>query len=58
LAELYDGGHLPPDFRVVAPDRQDWDDDTFRHHAAQHLEQHPAPDVKVASSEALLRVLH
>lgn len=58
LAELYDANQLPPDFGVVASARQDWDDDTFRHHAAQQLEQHTAPDVRAESHEALVRALY
>ncbi len=51
LAELYDAGHLPSQFHVVASTRQDGDDDTFRHYAAQQREQHTAPDVRSESRE-------
>jgi glucose-6-phosphate 1-dehydrogenase len=57
LAELYDEGKLPDGFRVVGAAIEDWDDETFRHHAARQLEQHAAGDVSAASREALLRSL-
>jgi glucose-6-phosphate 1-dehydrogenase len=57
LAELYDEGKLPDGFRVVGTAREDWDDETFRHHAARQLEQHAAADVSAASREVLVRSL-
>ncbi len=57
LAELYDKSKLPDGFRVVGTAREDWDDETFRRHAARRLEQHAATDVSNASREALVRSL-
>jgi glucose-6-phosphate 1-dehydrogenase len=57
LAELYDEGKLPDGFRVVGTARKDWNDETFRRHAARRLEQHVATDVSAASREALVRSL-
>lgn len=57
LAELHEGGFLPADFRVVATAREDWDDDTFRQHAAQQLEQHAGSDVGAASRDAVVQAL-
>jgi len=57
LAELYDEGALPDGFCVVGAAIEDWDDETFRHHAARQLEQHAATDVSAASREALVRSL-
>jgi glucose-6-phosphate 1-dehydrogenase len=58
LAELYDAGKLPADFCVVGAARRDGDDETFRRHAAQCLEQHVASDVSAPAREALVRSLH
>jgi glucose-6-phosphate 1-dehydrogenase len=57
LAELYDEGKLPDGFRVVGTARKDWNDETFRCHAARRLEQHAATDVSAASRDALVRSL-
>jgi glucose-6-phosphate 1-dehydrogenase len=57
IAELYDEGRLPGGFRVVGTAREDWDDETFRRHAARQLEQHATTDVSNASREALVRSL-
>jgi glucose-6-phosphate 1-dehydrogenase len=57
LAELYDSGYLPDGFRVVGAAREDWDDETFRHHVARRLDQHAARNVSAASRAALLRAL-
>src|SRR3712207_2608404 len=57
LAELYAEGKLPSECCVVGAAREDWDDETFRHHAARQLEQHAATDVSNASREALVRSL-
>ena len=57
LAELHDEGKLPDGFRVVGTARKDWNDETFRRHAARQLEQHAATDVSAASREALVRSL-
>jgi glucose-6-phosphate 1-dehydrogenase len=57
LAELYDEGKLPDGFRVVGTARKDWNDETFRRHAARRLEQHVATDVSAASHQALVRSL-
>jgi glucose-6-phosphate 1-dehydrogenase len=57
LAELYDEGRLTGGFRVVGTAREDWDDETFRRHAARQLEQHAHTDVSAASREALVRSL-
>src|SRR5687768_17108096 len=57
LAELYDEGKLPDDFRVVGAAVEDWDDETFRSHVTRRLEQHASGDVSAASREALVRSL-
>ena len=57
LAELYDEGRLSGGFRVVGTAREDWDDETFRRHAARQLEQHTDTDVSADSREALVRSL-
>jgi glucose-6-phosphate 1-dehydrogenase len=57
IAELYDEGRLPGGFRVVGAAREEWDDETFRRHAARQLEQHATTDVSNASREALVRSL-
>ena len=54
LAELFDAGELSDDFRVVGAAREDWNDATFRQHAAERLEKHAAADVSAASRERLL----
>ena len=42
LAELHDAGQLPANFDILAAARQDLDDEGFRQHIAQRLEQHGA----------------
>ena len=54
LAELFDAGELSDDFRVVGEAPADWNDATFRQHAAERLEKHAAADVSAASRERLL----
>src|SRR5690606_11847399 len=44
LARLLAAGHLPSGFELVAGARQELDDEGFRRHAAERLEEH-APDV-------------
>jgi glucose-6-phosphate 1-dehydrogenase len=56
LAELHEEGKLPDGFRVVGTAREDWDDETFRRHAREHLEQH-ATGVAAAVREDLVRSL-
>ncbi len=58
LAELYDEGTLPQGFSVFGAAREDWNDDKFRQHAAERLEQHTAKDVAATSREAVVRSLH
>ncbi len=58
LAELYNEGNLPEGFSIVGAAVEDWDDETFRQHAVQKLEQHTATDVSAASREAVVRALH
>ena len=57
LVELYDEGRLSGGFRVVGTARENWDDETFRRHAARRLEQHADTDVSADSREALVRSL-
>jgi hypothetical protein len=57
LAELFDAGELSDDFRVIGAAREDWNDATFRQHAAERLEKHAAADVSAASRERLLNRL-
>ena len=58
LAELYDAGKLPAGFRVVGTAREDWDDQAFRHYAAQSLDQYAKAQVSAAARTALVRSLH
>jgi glucose-6-phosphate 1-dehydrogenase len=57
LAALRHGTHIDDRFRLIAVGREDWQDDEFRHWAADQLEQHArnlpaaARDAVVASSE-------
>lgn len=56
LAALHSAGKLPQGFRLVGAARTKLDDDAFRRHAAQELEQH-AKDVPRADREALIQTL-
>jgi glucose-6-phosphate 1-dehydrogenase len=56
LAALHEAGQLPDGFRIVGAARESWDDDGFRRHAAERLEEHAA-DVAPATREALTRSL-
>ena len=56
LAGLYDAGELPDGFQVVGAATADWDDETFRRHARERLEQH-ATGVADTVREALARSL-
>jgi glucose-6-phosphate 1-dehydrogenase len=58
LAELYDSGKLPAGFLVVGAAREDWDDQAFRHAAAQSLDRYVKDDVAAAACAALVRSLH
>jgi glucose-6-phosphate 1-dehydrogenase len=53
LAELYDHELLPDGLDIVGVARDDWDDDRFRSHAAEQLEEH-ADDLAAASRSALV----
>lgn len=57
LAGLHATDRLPEGFFVVGASREAWDDDEFRRHAAQRLEQHAA-DIPAAARDALVRSLH
>ncbi len=56
LAVMQDAGELPDGFVVVGAGQEDLDDEGFRAHAAQRLEQH-ASMVPAAAREALLGML-
>jgi glucose-6-phosphate 1-dehydrogenase len=56
LAKLRAARKLPDEFRIVASARQEWDDETFRRHAAERLAQHAA-DAPAAERDALVRSL-
>jgi glucose-6-phosphate 1-dehydrogenase len=56
LAQLSAAGELPGEFTVLGAARQGWDDDAFRVHANDELEQHAA-DVPTAVRQALVRRL-
>ena len=56
LAALHAAGKLPHEFRLVGAARTKLDDEAFRRHAAQELEQH-AKDVPQADREALVNSL-
>ena len=56
LAALGDAGLLSERFRVVGGATHDWDDEAFRTHAAERLDEHAA-DVPAATREALVRAL-
>jgi glucose-6-phosphate 1-dehydrogenase len=53
LARLHSAGLLPGDLRVVCCTRQDWDDQQFRDHATNELQEHAA-DVAADSRAALV----
>ena len=40
LAQLYERGKLPEDFRVIGVHRRDWDDEQFRRFALDSLRRH------------------
>jgi glucose-6-phosphate 1-dehydrogenase len=40
LAQLYEGGKLPENFRVIGVHRRDWDDEQFRRFALESLRRH------------------
>lgn len=54
LAALEAAGELPAGFRLTGAAIEDWDDDSFRRHAAQRLAEH-APGIPGAAREALVR---
>ncbi|HEX6541766.1 MAG TPA: glucose-6-phosphate dehydrogenase [Ktedonobacterales bacterium] len=56
LAALHSAGKLPKGFRLVGAARTQLDDEAFRRHAAQELEQH-AREVPQADREALVTAL-
>jgi glucose-6-phosphate 1-dehydrogenase len=56
LAALHAVDELPDGFRVVGAAAGDWDDESFRRHAAQQLEEH-ATQVPAGSREAVVRAL-
>jgi glucose-6-phosphate 1-dehydrogenase len=53
LAALQAGGRLPGDFAVVGAASGDWDDQAFRRHAEEQLDEHAA-DVPAAAREQLV----
>jgi glucose-6-phosphate 1-dehydrogenase len=56
LAKLRATGRLPEGFSLVGTARPRWDDEAFRHHAAEHLAEHAA-DVPPEHRDALTRSL-
>ena len=56
LAGPHAAGRLPEGFFVVGASREEWDDDRFRRHTAQRLEQHAA-DIPAAAREGFVRSL-
>jgi glucose-6-phosphate 1-dehydrogenase len=40
LAQLYEQGKLPENFRVIGVHRRDWDDEHFRRFALESLQRH------------------
>lgn len=57
LAGLHGAGRLPANFRVFGSATTDWDDETFRQHAARQLEKHAGRAVSAASRDAVVRSL-
>ena len=53
LAQLSAAGKLPDDFAVLGAARKGWDDDAFRRHADEQLEQYAA-DVPAGGRRALV----
>jgi glucose-6-phosphate 1-dehydrogenase len=53
LAALHAGGHLPERFELVGAAREDWDDEQFRHWAADWLKR-GAADVDAAATAAIV----
>ena len=56
LAALRSAGRLPDDFAIVGSAREPWDDERFRRHAAERLDEH-AGDVPREHRAALTRTL-
>jgi glucose-6-phosphate 1-dehydrogenase len=54
LAALRSGGHLAEGFELVAASRDDWDDEHYRHWAADWLERE-APDADKETKATLVR---
>jgi glucose-6-phosphate 1-dehydrogenase len=57
LAQLYEGGKLPEDFRVVGVHRAEWDDEQFRLFALESLRRHAGEVSADAHTELIRRVL-
>jgi glucose-6-phosphate 1-dehydrogenase len=53
LAHLHAAGQLPEGFGVVGVARDDWDDDRFREHLAEALDEH-APEADPDARDAIL----
>ncbi|MGI8534552.1 MAG: hypothetical protein ACR2LP_06730, partial [Candidatus Limnocylindrales bacterium] len=56
LAALLDAGRLPHGFALLCASREDYDDESFRRHAAERLRQH-ASHVPAGAREALVASL-
>jgi len=57
LAQLYEGGKLPENFRVIGVHRRDWDDEQFRHFAQESLRRHAGEVTANAHIELIGQVL-
>jgi glucose-6-phosphate 1-dehydrogenase len=53
LAQLYEAGKLPQNFRVIGVHRRDWDDEQFRRFALERLERH-AGELSAAARAGLV----
>jgi glucose-6-phosphate 1-dehydrogenase len=56
LAELIEGGDLPPAFEIVGAATEEWTSDRFRRHAAERLRSHGG-GASAGAREALVRGL-
>ena len=54
LAELHEAGRLPDGFEILALARDDWDTETYRHHAAEWIDDRASSS---SSCEALVAML-
>lgn len=57
VAQLAEAGCLPPDLRVTAVDRREWDTGRYRQHLAEALDRH-SPEVAPGARAEVVRRTH